>query len=114
MGQDERLPAPNVEGLDLTLSLEIRAPVRLERAMQVGVRQARLLTELPWVRALGRLGMNVSTEGWRFPTPPAENDSFSGGSQNRAVLRTAAKRSPSLRIQPPKDTVVLKERLLYL
>src|SRR5260370_33828005 len=74
MGQHEPLPAPTVEGLDLTLSLETSSPVSFERAMQVSVRQARLLTERPWVRSLGRLGMKVSSEGWRFPTPPEEAD----------------------------------------
>src|SRR6266849_5079715 len=72
MGQDEQLPVPNVESFDLTLSLETSSQPIFERATQVGVRPSRLLTETPWVRSFGRLGMNVSTEGWRFPTPLQE------------------------------------------
>ena len=68
MGQHEPLPAPTVEGLDLTLSLETSSPVSFERAMQVSVRQARLLTERPWVRSLGRLGIIIhSTAGYVDP-----------------------------------------------
>src|SRR5438477_10084095 len=38
----------------------------------VTVREARLLTDSPWVRSLGRLDMSVTTEGWKFPSPPVE------------------------------------------
>ncbi len=37
-----------------------------------GVREARLLTDSPWVRSLGRLELSISTEGWKFPSPPLE------------------------------------------
>jgi SNF2 family DNA or RNA helicase len=147
MGQDERLSAPNVEGLDLTFSFETQSSVSFERAMHVGVRQARLLTEPPWVRSLARLGMNVSTQGWRFPTPPDDTQtSRQGDGETRRLGDEETRRqgdegtrrlgdgetgsasgdcvtpspcllispSPCLRIRPPKETVVLKERLLYL
>jgi SNF2 family DNA or RNA helicase len=101
------------------------------------VRGARLLTDLPWIRGLGKLGLEVATEGWRFPTPPAEQP---GGGLRIADcgLRRAQKaecepavgsspasphrdpqsaicnpRSP-IRIRPPSQTVMFKERLLYL
>ena len=37
--------------------------------LPVQVREARLLTEQPWTRALGKLTMEVATEGWKFPAP---------------------------------------------
>ena len=40
--------------------------------MQTTVREARLLTDAPWVRALGKLTLEVTTESWRFPAPPQE------------------------------------------
>ncbi len=133
MSQDNHLPAPDVAELDLTLSVEATLPERWDRATQVGIRPTRLLTERPWVRSLGRLDMHVKTEGWRFPTPPSDAPASRQADSERQGQETRAERaneescgpppslplSPSLstahlRLRPTKDTVVLKERLLYL
>ena len=39
-----------------------------------GVREARLLTDSPWVRSLGRLELGIATEGWKFPAPSMSTD----------------------------------------
>jgi SNF2 family DNA or RNA helicase len=122
MSQDERLAAPDVKNIDLTLPLEIRSHARLGHSLQVGVRQARLLTEPPWIRSLGRLSIDVTTEGWRFPTPPTEPlfahrppqplrcmDSPDPIENQKSKIKNSLTRIPL-----PRDTVVLKDRLLYL
>jgi SNF2 family DNA or RNA helicase len=144
MAQDQPFAAPDVHGQDLTMTVDVRSVDLSERALQVGVRTARLLTERPWVRSLGRLTLDLSTEGWRFPKPPDELDRESTtadrewkrgkregtveygessidnrGSESSgmhapfSVLDLRASRRQT-RLQPAKETVVLKERLLYL
>src|SRR4051794_24867225 len=59
-----------VASVDLGLTVEVRPHPRFERPLEVAVRQAALLTAAPWVRSPGRLDLDVTTQGWRFPTPP--------------------------------------------
>jgi SNF2 family DNA or RNA helicase len=117
MSEDDRLPAPGVQECDLTLPVEIAAVPSFERVPVVRVREARLLTEPPWIRSLGKLGMDVRTVGWRFPTPPDEGmERLSTERAEPESARPALRppRSALHRLQPTKETVVLKERLLYL
>ena len=65
-------PLLDIETVDLSLPLEIKPHPRFERPLQASVREARLLTDAPWVRSLGKLALEVTTEGWRFPAPPQE------------------------------------------
>jgi SNF2 family DNA or RNA helicase len=109
--------------LDLALAVDVRALPRSDRPLQAGVREARLLTESPWVRSLGKMAMEVTTEGWRFPAPPLEG---AGGQPRLRVFQPepepeqtkpepkAPAAKPRTRLKPPGDTVVLKDRLLYL
>jgi SNF2 family DNA or RNA helicase len=113
-----------VQDIDLSLNVEVGVP-RCDRPLQVGVREARLLGSAPWVRALGKTSMEVATEGWRFPAPPA--DSLPPGKPRlfqpttvelpelpaRVDATTLPPREPT-RLRPTSETVVLKERLLYL
>jgi hypothetical protein len=50
---------------------ELRRP-RFERPLEASVREARLLSDVPWVRSLGRLDFTVATAGWKFPSPPLQ------------------------------------------
>src|SRR5947209_4186466 len=63
---------PEAHSVDLDLDVDAVAHPRFERPLQAGVREARLLGTPPWVRSLGKLPMDVKTEGWRFPAPPQE------------------------------------------
>src|SRR5437773_12438238 len=67
-------PDFDVQAIDLGLPLEVRGLPAMERPLQVQVRESRLLTSPPWVRSLGKLTLEVTTQGWRFPTPPSEKD----------------------------------------
>jgi SNF2 family DNA or RNA helicase len=112
-----------VETINLSLAVEVRTHPRFERPLGVTVRQATLLTTAPWVRSLGKLGMEVSTQGWRFPKPP---DQLTGPpkprpepSHNPDVLPwpaapTDEDRSVRTRLKPPQEVVLFKDRLLYL
>ena len=81
----------------------------------VSVREARLLNDPPWVRTLGKLTLEVTTEGWRFPTPPESNLARPGlATRTQNCSETQPKMPHVTRLRIPADTVLIKERLLYL
>jgi SNF2 family DNA or RNA helicase len=100
---------------------------RFDAALLPSVKEARLLTHAPWVRSGGKLDLGISTEGWKFPAPPAELATAPRSprvpQEGREVvdlptlpdqLGTAATVKPRVRPQPTADTVLFKDRLLYL
>jgi SNF2 family DNA or RNA helicase len=113
---DSDLPPPEVQTIDLTLPVGVQVLPRFERPLSVGVREAKLLSTPPWVRSLGKLTLEVSTEGWKFPPPVLET---LPPKKPRVFDPTApaptdpAKKAPT-RLRPSADTVLFKERLLYL
>jgi SNF2 family DNA or RNA helicase len=118
---EKPLPTPDPLHVELNLAGDDVPQLRFDALREAGAREARLLTELPWVRGLGKLTMEVSSEGWRFPTPPLETEPG-----QPARLYTPVEPKPELveeqakppgggtRLRPPADSVVFKERLLYL
>jgi SNF2 family DNA or RNA helicase len=100
----EPLPPPNVDAVEL---LPVPA-----------VRDARLLTQPPWIRSLGKLPMEVTTEGWRFPVPPPGDAPPTRRVEPKeppaVVPFTPRPRAAAPRLKPPADTVLIKDRLLYL
>jgi SNF2 family DNA or RNA helicase len=122
---ESRAPIPAVLPIKLSLPLEVRTDFCFERPLETTVREAKLLDASPWVRTLGKLGMEVTSEGWKFPAPPLETGSPELPAASRRLKGGGAaphggpKPRPSpkesvTRLRPPNDTVVLKERLLYL
>jgi SNF2 family DNA or RNA helicase len=90
-----------------------------------------LLTQAPWVRSLGKLDLTVQTEGWKFPAPPPEldrppptpihRDTKGSASSGRQVIdlpqlpdTKAEEKKARIRTRPTSDTVLFKDRLLYL
>src|SRR5262245_51553212 len=61
---------PDIFDVPLGWWVEARPHPRFERPLEVSVRQAPLLTSAPWVRSVGKLALDVNTQGWRFPLPP--------------------------------------------
>jgi SNF2 family DNA or RNA helicase len=98
--------------IELLVEPEARTHPLFERPLQTTVRGARLLNEAPWVRSLGKPELHITTEGWRFPAPVDE--------QRRAKPAVRlhqpqpVRPTKPVRLQPPRETVVFKERLLYL
>ena len=58
-----------VQELDVSFSLQVKSHPQFERPWKMTVKQATLLNSAPWVRSLGKLGMEVRTQAWKFPTP---------------------------------------------
>lgn len=103
----------------LSLPVQTKSLLAPDRPAEVAAKQIALLTLPPWVRTVGKLAMEVTTQGWRFPTPsqliaPAP----SGPPRTSTVLRErTAEREDAptrTRVKPPADAAVLKDRLLYL
>src|SRR5207237_6634176 len=110
---------------DLKISIETATLPRFEQLLQASVWEAKLLLNPPWVRSLGKVALEVSTQGWRFPPPcepltpskprlyeadppPDENVTAPIAPHRLAVAKKAT------RLRPANDTVVFKERLLYM
>jgi SNF2 family DNA or RNA helicase len=76
------------------------------------------------VRSLGRLELSVTTEGWKFPAPPADYTppppakEQKPGRQTKlpapALPDSADAAKQRIRPKPTADTVLFKDRLLYL
>src|SRR5262245_10937165 len=114
---------PDIETVDLLLPPEVRPVPAFERDLTVQVREPRLLTSVPWVRSLGKLPLEVTTQGRRFPTPPeslqpADLPDRPRPAGVRATLGQgeAAAEPPGThtRLVPPREAVLFKDRLLYL
>lgn len=109
-----------VEEVGLLAPVELVTSPRLDPGFTLGIREARLLTQPPWTRPLGKLTMEVSTEGWRFPVPheeprPAEPKPPQPPREPPAFrLADLIDQRPAIRLKPSQDTVVLKERLFYV
>src|SRR5690242_5123883 len=113
-----------VAGLELALPLEVRSHPRFERPLETSTRQATLLTAAPWIRPLGKLEPDVTTQGWRFPTPPDQPPRQQPQPPRAPRPAAPAGRAPEIaypedrpgrtRIRPPADAVLFKDRLLYL
>ena len=102
--------------------VEARPLPAFERSLQPQAKDVTLLNKTPAVRVLGRLTMDVPTQGWRFPapgefvTPPVfklthdplldEDPEDESGAAMDGIKRT--------RLRPPSDMVMFKDRLLYL
>ncbi len=113
---------PEVIALDTSLPLEIRSLAKFDKGFKLSVREARLLQDPPWIRSLGKLNLEVTTDGWRFPAiqdqaPLTEKPATPKPPAVLAAFSPAVPAYPAnnaAKIRPTQDTVVLKERLLYL
>ncbi len=102
--------------VDLSLQVESLSLPAFDRRLNLNVREAKLLNEPPWVRSLGKLTLEINTEGWKFPAPSAEGQGPATMPANRPRLRPedAAPVEKRTRPVPTGETVMLKDRLLYL
>ncbi|MGL4422872.1 MAG: DEAD/DEAH box helicase [Gemmataceae bacterium] len=93
----------------------------------VTTKTARLMTQSPWTRTLGKWDWTIQTEGWKFPAPPpdwqppAKKGEPPPPREGRMVTElvplpdgeTIPPRK-SVRVRPTAETVLMKDRLLYL
>lgn len=102
----------NVGAIDLTPAVGVRLLPAFERPLSATGREIPLLARMPWVHTLGKLSIEVSTHGWRFPAPDQPLPEMV-----RRVEEPKAERAeprPKTRVKPPSDMVIFKDRLLYL
>jgi SNF2 family DNA or RNA helicase len=100
---------------------------QFEKPLEPRLKEGQLLTQSPWVRSAGSCELTVATQGWKFPAPPAEIDTSprppTPAKEGRRDVdlptlpddqsgESAAK--PHIRMHPTADTVLFKDRLLYL
>jgi SNF2 family DNA or RNA helicase len=120
---------PQVDFIDLLSPPRVFDLESSIHSLTTDTREVKVAMNPPWVRSLGKPGLEVSTQGWRFPAP-IDPDSVQNPKLEirnpKSVIRnesgfrisnlgslTRASR-PQRRLQPSADTVLLKERLLYL
>ena len=119
---DVALAPPAVATVDLSMSVELASLPAFDRPLTVNVRAVPMLTSVPWVRTLGKLAMEVTTQGWRFPTPgepapglrvfhPKPEEPRRDEAPSQSAAPAGKQRT---RLQPPGDMVLFKDRLLYL
>ncbi len=93
-------------------TIGIRSIPAFDRPIQSTVREVPLVNQPPWVRTLGKLTVDVSTQGWRFPSP---NEPLPPVEPNEAVDQAKPPTEQAkTRVKPPSDMVMFKDRLLYL
>jgi SNF2 family DNA or RNA helicase len=85
-------------------------------ANQPTIREARLLHDTPWCRTLGKLQPEIITEGWKFPTPSFEIEPNSPRAREPRPEGAISVERETRRTRPlpAHDTVMVKDRLLYL
>lgn len=114
---DDPLPVPTAEAIELLAAPAVTTLPAFERPLPVNVREVPLLGKTPWVRTLGKLTMEVTTQGWRFPTPTDQRPELKifkekEPAADKPVPAQGAKQRT--RLQPPPDMLMFKDRLLYL
>ena len=121
-GASRNVNPPALIPLPVELPVEVRCHPAFEKPLQANGREVRLLNNRPWVRTLGKLNLDVSTEGWRFPAPagvageppPAKPRLFQPRPETDEEPEGPPPDKTQTRLRPPPDTVVFKDRLLYL
>src|SRR5207244_11315535 len=61
--------SPQVDSIDLLsppTTFELGSSIH---SLTTDSREVQVAMNPPWVRSLGKLGLEVSTQGWRFPAP---------------------------------------------
>ncbi len=122
---EESISVTEVTAVDLSLAVQAYPDTRFGRPLAATVRSAGLLTATPWVRSLGKLPLDVTTQGWRFPTPPdlkpippqADASPREASPSRQVKLQEGGQpveAGQRTRLRAPASTVQIKDRLLYL
>ena len=112
MPEGKVMDEPIIESTAITFPVAVRALPAFERPLQANVRDVMLLEKTPWVRTLGKLTLEVSTHGWRFPSP-GDPLPIQAEKPKTEALQPSSSRAKTP-IKPPSDMVMFKDRLLYL
>ncbi len=99
------------DAIEVTPAIAIKSIRAFERPMQASAREVALLHKTPWIRTLGKLSIDVSTQGWRFPSP---DNPLPEAPPQAPVANASGSSKAKTRVKPPSDMVMFKDRLLYL
>jgi SNF2 family DNA or RNA helicase len=107
---------PECAASALPAAIESRTLTAFARPLQATIREMGLLNRPPWVRPLGKLTMEVTTQGWKFPIPgePAAKLRVFSPEEPAPARPSPARPASRTHIRPPSDMVMFKDRLLYL
>lgn len=97
--------------LDLTPTV-LRMP-KFDEPLTANVKESRLLWQSPAVRSLAKSDMLVQTEGWKFPAPAVES-AAKPVSEMPMREKSNPRAKSRIRAVPTADTLLFKDRLLYL
>ncbi len=100
------------DAIELAPAVTVKSFPAFERPLQANVRDLPLLKVTPWVRSLGKLTIDVTTNGWRFPAP--EDLTNVPIARIEKAIGNPTQPKPKTRVKPPSDMVMFKDRLLYL
>lgn len=123
-----------VQSVELGLIADVDEVLQLPKPLNLSVRPVRLLTDTPWVRSLGKLSLEATTQGWKFPQPKDDSMPAPAAAAPAAAAPAAAAPAASRplhshnsepargvrvprglhRIRPTGETVLLKDRLMLL
>src|SRR5262245_50572695 len=78
------------DAIELTSTVAVREVPAFERPLQPSVREIPVLKETPWIRSLGKLTVDVTTQGWRFPTPEELRDEGRGARDEKDKISPLA------------------------
>ena len=117
----ELAAAVQVSNFDLPAAT-IRCVPAFERSLLPNARGIDVLQKAPVVRTLGKLTVDVNTQGWRFPAPGEFVPPPVFKHTHDAALEEEVNDDPvtnlggekRTRLRPPSDMVMFKDRLLYL
>ncbi|MBM3994685.1 MAG: DEAD/DEAH box helicase [Planctomycetes bacterium] len=109
----ELVSIAETEPIDLVPAFSIRTFPAFDRPLQTSVREVPMLDQTPWVRTLGKLSIEVATQGWRFPSP-GDPAPAPASPSICPVANASGSSKPKTRVKPPSDMVMFKDRLLYL
>lgn len=108
----------DVSELPVALSITDFSPNKFAPLAKPNPRDVRLLSTTPWVRTVGKFDLTITTEGWKFPAPPV--DVVRPQVEEKAPATPPKISEPidpqklPIRTRPTADTVLFKDRLLYL
>ena len=109
-----------VDDVPVVFRLNDFVPTKFAPLTAAAPRDVRLLNKsAPWVRGLGKFEFAVTTEGWKFPAPPVDvlRPTPSGEPKALGPIKLDEPIDPKklpIRTRPTADTVLFKDRLLYL
>ena len=107
------------ESIPVLFRISDYVPAKFAPLAATTPKDVRLLSTTPWVRGLGKFDLTVATEAWKFPAPPVDVLPPKPSAEPKPIepIKLDEPIDPKklpIRARPTHDTVLFKDRLLYL